>query len=349
MDKRQADVIKIAKGISIFCVVLGHTMIPAMRENDSFIYRLWTIIYLFHMPVFFAASGILYELNRNRYEKESLQFIKRKWNLLIIPYLTISVCIYLLLMAANRIPGVSGLMARYIPHVPTLKNALLEVLTYENHMGQHLWFVLVLFLIFLTNILTCRLNQRILCIGLMIAPVFVLPVLKAKYAVPDIPNYFLFELPFFMLGRLIAQEKPLLNKATKENITPFVFAALAFLYLAFINETDILPGPVRWVYLFVTRCAGIMMVFSLAAFIEKKNFLKTLWKYLERKSYPIYLLHQPFMVSGTAGVLIAMGVPNPIVIGAGTLAGLAVPLMIDQVMGKNRLYQKWILGGRIER
>ena len=91
------------------------------------------------------------------------------------------------------------------------------------------------------------------------------------------------------------------------------------------------------------------MVFSLAAFIERKNFLKTLWKYLERKSYPIYLLHQPFMVSGTAGVLIAMGVPNPIVIGVGTLAGLAVPLMIDQVMGKNRLYQKWILGGRIER
>ena len=32
MDKRQADVIKITKGLCIFFVVLGHTMIPSIRN-----------------------------------------------------------------------------------------------------------------------------------------------------------------------------------------------------------------------------------------------------------------------------------------------------------------------------
>ncbi len=348
MDKRQADVVKIAKGICIFCVVFGHTMIPSMRDTDSFVYQLWTLIYLFHMPVFFAASGIFYELNRKRYEKEPLQFIKRKFDLLIIPYISISICIYALLMAAVKIPKVSEMIARYVHNVYDLKSVVLEILTYENHVGQHLWFVLVLFLIFLINILLCKVDQRILCIVLMIAPVFGLPLLKARYDVPDIPNYFLFELPFFMFGRFIGQKKAVLNRVTKQNVAPLVFAGLACIYMVFVKETDILPKPLRWVYLFVTRCAGILMVLSVAAIIERKNIFKAAWKYLERKSYPIYLLHQPFIVSGSAGVLMAMGVPNPVVIVMVTAIGIGVPLMIDRIMSKNKLYQKVILGGRIE-
>lgn len=348
MDKRQSDVIKIAKGMCIFLVVLGHTMIPSIRGEGGVIFNIWTVIYLFHMPVFFAVSGILYELNRERYEENPAQFIKSKFNLLIIPYLTISVIVYSLLMILARIPRIAELVARYVHSVDGVGGAFIEIFTYENHVAQHLWFILVLFFIFLANIVLRKANQKILCIAMIIVPIFLLPVLKKIFDIPDIPNYILFELPFFMFGRLIGQNKNLLLSVVRINLSPVVFAILAGVYIAFINGMDILPQPIRWIYLFTTRCFGILMVFSISACVEKIGQLKVAFKYLERKSYLIYLLHQPFIVSGGAGVLYAVSIPNLIIIFAVTIFGFAIPLILDRMFGKAKLYQTLILGGRIK-
>lgn len=348
MDKRQSDIIKIAKGMCIFLVVLGHTMIPSIRGEEGIIFNIWTVIYLFHMPTFFAISGILYELNRGRYEENPVQFIKRKFNLLIIPYLTISIAVYLVLIVIEEIPEISELVVRYVHSVDSIYGAVAEILTYENHVAQHLWFVLVLFLIFLTNIVLRKCNQKILCIVLTAAPIFALPVLKMLFDIPDIPNYFLFELPFFMFGRLIEQNRNILQAVAKENFFPIVFIFLAGMYVEFINDTDVLPLPIRWIYLFTTRCSGVFMVFSISAWMEKRKQLKTAFEYLERKSYSIYLLHQPFIVSGMAGVLFAAAIPNLVIIFMVTIFGFVIPLIIDKMFSKAKLYQVLILGGRIK-
>ena len=348
MDKRQSEVIKIAKGICIFLVVLGHTMIPSIRGDSGVIFNIWAIIYLFHMPVFFAVSGVLYELNRERYEENPTQFIIRKFKLLIIPYLSISVAVYLFLIVLERIPKIAELVERYVHSVDTVGGAFIEILTYENHVAQHLWFVLVLFFMFFFNIALRKVDQKILYIVMMILPIFLLPVLKKIFYMPDIPNYLLFELPFFMFGRLIGQNKKILLSVVRTNFSPIVFAILAGVYFAFINETDILPQPIRWIYLFITRCLGILMIFSISAWVEKIQQLKIKLMYLEKKSYPIYLLHQPFIVSGMAGVLYAVGVPNLIIIFMVTIVGFVIPLMTDKILAKLKLYQILILGGRIK-
>ena len=77
MDKRQSEVIKIAKGICIILVVIGHTMIPSIRNEYRIVFQIWSVIYLFHMPVFFAISGMLYELNYDRYTKVPKGFLKK--------------------------------------------------------------------------------------------------------------------------------------------------------------------------------------------------------------------------------------------------------------------------------
>jgi len=345
MDKRQSDVIKIAKGLCIFLVVLGHTMIPSIREENGSIHTLWSIIYIFHMPVFFGVSGLLFELNRDRYGREPGKFLKNKARLLIVPYITISIAVYLILLVLGKLPGLSSLIARYVHEVNGVGPVLYEIITYQNHVAQHLWFVLVLFLIFCINIIFGKVNQKGLCIFLTLAPIFVLPLLKMVFTVPDIPNYLLFELPFFMFGRLMAQNRKFLEKATKLNCTPVVFAVFVWLYICYVEGADNLL-PIRWIFLFIMRCMGILMVFSIAALIERVHAIKEPVKFLERKSYPIYLLHQPFVVSGGAGVLYAVGVPVPLIIVTVTVLGIAAPLIIDKLFGKLKFYRYFILGDR---
>lgn len=71
MGKR-IEWIDIAKGIGILLVILGHAGIP---DN------LYTIIYSFHMPLFFFLSGCTF--NRN---VDFATFLKKKFKTIVIPY-----------------------------------------------------------------------------------------------------------------------------------------------------------------------------------------------------------------------------------------------------------------------
>ena len=73
-----------------------------------------------------------------------------------------------------------------------------------------------------------------------------------------------------------------------------------------------------------------------------------MFRYLESKSYPIYLLHQPYIVSGGAGVLNAVGIPHFLIIISVTVLGILVPLIIDRILENKNLYRILILGGRIK-
>ena len=57
MNTKRLDWIDIAKGIGIILVVLGHTLVPQVRET-GFAGFLWIFIYNFHMPLFFFYRDI---------------------------------------------------------------------------------------------------------------------------------------------------------------------------------------------------------------------------------------------------------------------------------------------------
>lgn len=61
MEKKRIDYLDIAKGIGIILVLVGH-----ISKNDE----INRFLYLFHMPLFFIISGMLY--------KEKIIFAKRK-------------------------------------------------------------------------------------------------------------------------------------------------------------------------------------------------------------------------------------------------------------------------------
>lgn len=74
MDKRDTN-IDIIKGIGITLMVLGHSQFPLTH-----------FIYLFHMPIFFIASGYLFNLN-NKHDSYSLtSFVAKKFKSLWQPF-----------------------------------------------------------------------------------------------------------------------------------------------------------------------------------------------------------------------------------------------------------------------
>ena len=95
----------IARGICIFFVVLGHAIIPSIRNNNKILEYIYKYIYSFHMPVFFIISGIIFENNVYKYDSK-LQFLKKKAKLLLVPYLTFSVITYICVEICLRLNGI---------------------------------------------------------------------------------------------------------------------------------------------------------------------------------------------------------------------------------------------------
>lgn len=73
--KNRIEYIDIAKAFAIFCVVLGHTV-----SSDTF---LKTVLYSFHMPVFFMLSGMVMQ---KKGEFSLGVYLKKKARLLLVPY-----------------------------------------------------------------------------------------------------------------------------------------------------------------------------------------------------------------------------------------------------------------------
>lgn len=56
MQKRNGA-IDVAKGLGILLVIVGHVMSPVMGDNGV-LNRMYTLMYTFHMPLFFFLSGL---------------------------------------------------------------------------------------------------------------------------------------------------------------------------------------------------------------------------------------------------------------------------------------------------
>lgn len=80
------DWIDIAKGIGILCVTAGHT---ALVKNEI----AWSMIYSFHMPLFFVVAGYCYD--SGRYKTYGEYFV-RKCRALIWPYLMLTLAVAVL-------------------------------------------------------------------------------------------------------------------------------------------------------------------------------------------------------------------------------------------------------------
>lgn len=78
--KQRISWIDVTKGIAIYLVILGHSLI-GLKVNDY--------IFAFHMPLFFIASGLLFR------EKSIKKTIAGNIKKLLVPYYITSICVIL--------------------------------------------------------------------------------------------------------------------------------------------------------------------------------------------------------------------------------------------------------------
>lgn len=201
MNTKRLDWIDIAKGIGIILVVLGHTLVPQVRET-GFAGFLWIFIYNFHMPLFFFLSGYLFEKGLFHYTNKG-KFILGKLQYLMLPYLIFSTFAYLFIGFSLKIPLLAKVLENGGYTAVDLKDAILQIVTYNNHIDKHLWFVFSLFIVFLVNILIPKIMKSkpmlIVLLGLYISKAYV-----HYYGILD---YVTSDLLFFSLARIAFSTK----------------------------------------------------------------------------------------------------------------------------------------------
>lgn len=132
-QKSRDHSIDVAKGIAIFLVILGHT---------KFIGR--DYIYLFHMPLFFFLSGMVYN---EKYDEKPVEFILKKIKSLYVPYVLYNVLYILIHNMVFQCGGYGTLDKSYYYTMSDILKKIVNAITMaaNEQMGGVSWFFLTLF------------------------------------------------------------------------------------------------------------------------------------------------------------------------------------------------------------
>ena len=162
MSSSRLDYIDAAKGLGIMLVAVGHfTAQSAPLWYDS----LWSLIFLFHMPLFFFLSGMTSCLSRNRTAFKTY-FLSRTLRLLV-PYLVASLCYEAMMV---YIHGIGAFSFKFL-------------YTYPGKQAVYLWFLPALWLCSLVSYPLVHLKLRFLF------PIALLSFFLLLPSFPHLPGY----------------------------------------------------------------------------------------------------------------------------------------------------------------
>lgn len=278
MTKVRNNSLDVAKGIGIILVVIGHVMSPVM-SGHSVIEWLYSVIYTFHMPLFFFISGyVAKKLVTKPVDKTEL--LKQRLFRLIIPY-----CVWAVIYLPMKI-----IMAEHVRFSSEYK--WYSFFLGNNPDGQ-LWFLYVLFIISVFMILFVTSKNITAFTVLFIIGSIIAPLIPYSIGFTSITLTFsLYQIGFFFLGTLVAVKYDY-NKITT-NTTFFIISAIVL--IAYSIVLWITKEEVWFLQAIVALCA-IYVCLYLSSLIAKTK-AKAPFIYLGKKSMEIYMLHGPLLVIG---------------------------------------------------
>lgn len=266
-----------AKGIAIFFVVWGHmtTFLP----NE-----IRTIVYSFHMPLFFFLSGLFLKK-----ENSFKLLVKKRISSLLKPYIYYAVLLYIVEYFFELI---------YPPFYAPLSLKGILTGTFTN-----LWFLPSLFFSLIFSFFILRIKRRkflyliiIICVLLgacnnilfkeIFPNTYILPVLPFRIDVS------LMSIPFVVLGSFFDSIK----QKIKINI---LFFLVPFLLVCFGNflidqkSVDMYGCDYSNFFLFyIAAFLGIFLIYNISLYLEGNILLK----FMGKNSLHIYALHKIFIL-----------------------------------------------------
>ncbi len=332
MNKR-IEWIDISKGIGIFLVIIGHTMLePAIR----------TQIYVFHMPLFFLLSGFLFSHKKH---PNAGSFTLAKAKSLLIPYTVFSfLSLYLGKILLEAEINLEAFMSAFLL---SQRNAL--------YFDEPLWFLTSLFTIEILFYFFVKYIKKPFIIwlaaaGLSILSIRYLNALTAESVLPWSLDQSLYYLFYFACGYVMKTTGLLRNSGKKSPL--LLLASVIYLYLLVdntiytrifqqISEIPYLPDSV---FLFLNHAVwallAILFVFYLSQFLAF-SFVK----FLGEKSLIFLALHislgfnlTNYITSGR----LADYIPNPNLLGL--VYSIAAVLIVSPIAILITKYLPFLIG-----
>ncbi len=300
-----------AKAIGIILVVYGHVargVFNAGLNIDRKLYELAdSIIYSFHMPLFFFLSGLFFLKSREK--RDSLSLLRNKIDTILYPYL-----IWSLLQGAVEI-----VLSRYANGHTTMS----EVLSLAWHPRAQFWFLYVLFFVFVLALLVFRRSSVSWCAGVFIGSLFLYffgSQIPGGFLSAILSNYFV----YFALGVLAA-----FLLASAGGLTRWLIPSIALFILAqwfFQGELGLRHNSGVPAVDLLLGVVGIGFVVVISHWLARFDVR---WlAFLGRHSMTIYLVH---ILAGSGCRIVLQKVLGIDDVGVhllvGTLGGLLLPLL----------------------
>ena len=265
------ETIDIAKGVGIFCVVLGHFAVFASP--------LYHYIYLFHMPLFFFLSGMFFKK-----EDKLKPFLLKKTKRLLLPYLFYWVFCHII-MCLN--------------HIIIHGDLDLGHVDFNILNGGVLWFLISLWSVHLIFMIAekCGIWRYVFWMVVIFAGLL-LGYYKLK--LPFYLSQTALMFPFFLIGNLCNTKRwigheTMYQYLKKQKIIsiPFLLALVCFIVpCGFLDVNGpIIPNPIQYI---ITPLSGIIMVLILCN-CARKIFKRIGLDKIGKHSLHILGIHSPFV------------------------------------------------------
>lgn len=275
MEQQRDLTIDIAKGITIFLMVWGHSIFGTFA---------WEKIYLFHMPLFFFISGFFFK------NMSFVSYLKNKSQRLLFPFIFYWIFI-----------RIWNIFSNLIIQKANLKEILMYVKSEEFFPKTGpLWFLLCLFLLSIVSyflILKIPKKYHLLILLVSITIAYLLPQQEGKFTF-----YYgqaLLMLPFYMAGYYFYNNNSSLYKSMTYSYRSYYIAIISGILLFVIpwQKMDVSvqnwPNPIS---LYPGAVSGILFVLSISKIISiRKGKTLELLSNWGRKSIHILGIHFPLM------------------------------------------------------
>lgn len=350
MQQDKIDYLNVAKGIGILLVIVGHALTKKMVSGNSVLGVLRSLIYTVHMPLFFIIAGFLFVRNSDGYLQHGIaDFARKKGKLYLVPYLGMTFLVILMFLILSQFPVIH----HYFDVPEALENGGIStvkaILFFQNPIDEHLWFAYIMFYVLIIGFwLQCVREKCGKCYIVFMVFLFVLYIftycVQTQYVIKKAIRYMM----YFQFGCNIDRLKVLKKMPQGKTICMLLLYTMAFgIYQFFFSDNDKLM-VVQGLLLLLIGISGSLLIMEFSKLICKKTeTIKGLLIRLNNVSYPVYLYHQPFIVSGMVVILSKIGVSTVVIICVATFAGILIPVFVYKaIVQRSSVLRLLFAGGR---